>query len=90
MTNKIYRITEKQIHLIRENVMREEPNQFTKGDTVIMLAPSPESNIPRNAAGMVLHVDAAGTVTVDFSVRGSTVRERVNPDIDKIIKWHPD
>jgi hypothetical protein len=87
--SKIYRLNENQLRVIRENVMRESPEEFSKGDHIMLQEFIDGFDVPANSEGIVLHVDAAGTVRTQFIVNGKPIVVPINPDIDKIIKFDP-
>jgi hypothetical protein len=84
--SKIYRLNENQLRVIRENVMRESPEEFSKGDHIMLQEFIDGFDIPANSEGIVLHVDAAGTVRTQFIVNGKPTVVPINPDIDHIVK----
>lgn len=87
--SKIYRLNENQLRVIRENVMHESPEEFSKGDHIMLQQVIDGFDVPANTEGVVLHVDAAGTVRAQFMVQGKPTVVPINTDIDHIIKIDP-
>ncbi len=84
--SKIYRLNENQIRVIRENVMHESPSEYSKGDHIMLQQIIDGFDVPANSEGIVLHVDAAGTVRTQFIVNGKPTVVPINPEVDHIIK----
>lgn len=87
--SKIYLLNENQLRTIRENIMRESPDEYFKGDHIMLQQVIDGFNVPANSEGIVLHVDAAGTVRTEFIVHGKPIVVPINPDVDQIIKIDP-
>lgn len=80
---KKYLMNERQLRLIGENIMVEEPSQFEKGDMIELLAPVEGYPMPEGA-GEVVHVDALGIVRAIFNVGGTPTVIPINPKVDKV------
>lgn len=86
MKTKRYLVNERQLGIIQENIMVEKPSQYAKGDPIQLMAPVRGFNLPIPSTGTVAHVDAVGTVRVEFNVGGKIVVVPINPDVDQISK----
>lgn len=84
---KKYLMNERQLRLIGENIMVEEPSQFEKGDMIKLLAPVEGYPMPEGA-GEVVHVDALGMVRAVFNIGGTPTIIPINPKTDQVkISW---
>jgi len=88
MENKIkrYIVNEHQLGAIHESVVTETPNTFIKGDRIELLTPVDGFNVPPKSEGMVIHVDALGTLRTEFNINGQLLVIPINPDVDNIVK----
>lgn len=85
---KRYLVTEAQLYALKENSLLEDDSEFIKGDYVELLEPVEGYIVAPNAIGIVLHVDAVGTVRTQFNVDGQEVVIPINPDVDRISKYY--
>lgn len=83
---KKYLVNERQLLIIRENVMKEEPAQFNAGDIISVLSPV-EGYGRLGVMGVVKHVDAVGTVRAEFHINGQPVIIPLNPEVDRLSKF---
>lgn len=80
---KKYLVNERQLKFISENVIKEVPENFNVGDMVMLQEPVQGVTAPPNTKGVVKHIDALGTLAVEFQGYGVG---RIDPENDAIIK----
>lgn len=86
MEKKKYIVNEHQFRIIAENIVNETPDDFVKGDQIILLEPVEGYNVPPEKVGTVIHVDAIGTVRTEFEVNGQIIVVPIDPEVDQIRK----
>jgi hypothetical protein len=83
---KTYLMNERQLEIIQENIMKEEPEQFQEGDIVSVMTPV-EGYGQLRSMGVVKHVDAAGTIRAEFDINGKPTIIPLRPEVDKLSKF---